>query len=117
MKKANTYQNWLEARLEHRSFDKFEPLEEDLKADPDLAQYKEPKRSDALEAAIEVIQEGGLTHLEPTEQKIFQLSIVEGESDADIAHHLRIDEEAVAYHLQRIGLKLRKLCNEKLQGL
>lgn len=116
-----SYQDWMDSNnLSVEFLGKFnsqEVSEDLLKAEPDLVAAPEPNVPEDLAAAIEVIQDGALQELSPTQQHIFQLSIVEGVKDKKVMAELGIDKAAFKYHLKQIGFVLRKKTLSKMQGL
>lgn len=112
---GEAYTNWRTGQYKDGDEANSPQLDLELcKAEPDLLPFIEPKTSDELEAALLVLNLGGLTKLTALQQKVFQLSVVEGFSNRDVAEKLSIDESVVREHVKAIGRKLRKLADEHL---
>jgi RNA polymerase sigma factor (sigma-70 family) len=112
---SEAYQNWRSQFFSDGSEDHDFSLGLELaKAEPDLLPYIEPDLSDELEAALLVLNSGGLTKLTAIQQKVFQLSVVEGMSNREVAKSLHINESGVRQHVELIGKKLKALAEKHL---
>lgn len=90
---------------------------EPVLANPDmLPEWPLKEQSEALDAILEVIDEGGEQVLSPREKKAFQLIVREGLSEREAAKRFRprISRRAVVTYVRRASVKLRKLCQPKI---
>jgi|GEM_PF-5961551 len=107
---SEAYQNWRNGQYKDGDEPNSINLDVDLcRAEPDLLPFIEEAKSDELEAALLVLNTGGLAGLTALQQKVFQLSVVEGMSNREAAKHLGIDESGVRQHVKLIGKKLKAL--------
>jgi len=116
-KNTEAYQAWLgtkELSIDFLASKGSEIPEELLKAEPDLVAAPEPAVPEELTIAIELIQDGFLQRLSATQQKVFQLSIVEGMKDSAVIKTLDIDKAAFKHHIKMIGVLFRRAMKKQL---
>jgi DNA-directed RNA polymerase specialized sigma24 family protein len=109
--KTNT-ENAYQAHLERNTWVSFEDM---IKAEPDRAIAEDNTPSEQLEAALFVINNGGLQKLSAMQQKIYQLYVVEGHSYREVSRQLGLSDKGVAYNVEMIGLILRVECEKHLK--
>lgn len=109
----NAYQEYLNTQLSKLEAG-YETTEDFYRAEPDLLPELDPHMSPELEAAIGVLHDGGLQALSSLQQKIFQLSIVEGLREKAVAASLGISQSEVSKQLKKLGRTLRILAEARM---
>lgn len=82
-----------------------------------LSQFPEPEirdKSEELQAIVAVLNEGGLDGLTVRQRRAFRLVAIQGLTYREAGQRMGISAETVHEHVKAAGVKLRKLCEDKI---
>lgn len=101
--------------MRNRPYDDAGNPVEIVNANPDrLPAPADFDKSPELQAAVEVLNEGGLQVLTERQRQVFQGVVLQGLSLRRVARALGISHQVAGDHLRTAGKKLRLLCQPKL---
>ena len=112
-KPSSPYWDWVERKFPQDDTGRtLEPKE----ANPDMRQEQEPgEPPPELEAAVSVIQRGGLGCLTERQRQMFELVVKRGFAVGRAARVLGISRQAASEHLKAVGRKLREKCEREMR--
>lgn len=74
----------------------------------------EEDRSDELKAIVEVLNDGGLEKLSVRQRRAFRLVAIQGLTYAAAGKQMNISAMTVYEHVRAAGVRLKKLCEDKI---